>query len=79
MNNSIMDFSEIVVFIILFLGVFLILVGITRWIFGIGKILKELKANRRFLSYLAEKHGMETDEVEKVNGIADGTMVEVHN
>lgn len=70
-------------FTMLFFSVicFLICVYITRWIFGINKIISNLKmqtnqavVTRRIISKMAEKNGVTEEEIKQ---IIDKTNVEV--
>jgi hypothetical protein len=45
--------------------VFLMAVIITRWIFGIDQIIKQLKLNNSILKMIAEKDGLLNDEQRK--------------
>lgn len=52
--------------VVIYVGIFLILVFITRAIFSIPRILKELKAQTLLQAKQAEKAGVEKEEIEKI-------------
>lgn len=58
-------------FLIVSLLTFIVLVFWAKRFFKINELLMEYKANRKLLSMIAEKSGVEKDEVDRVNAVVD--------
>jgi len=60
-----------IVNIIVYSVVFVIAVAITRAVFSIGTIVRHLKAQTLILSMLAEKSGIDSNELKAITDKAD--------
>lgn len=70
------SFALLLTYLIFFLIVFLISVFITRWIFGIPKIIRHLKSQsanlevlNRVISKMAEQQGVSSNEISNIKDV----------